>query len=47
MEVILAHKLEIVAFLLALSELLALSPKIKANSIFQLIVSVIKKVSGK
>lgn len=47
MEVILAHKLEIVAFLLALSELLALSPKIKANSIFQLIVGIVKKIAGK
>lgn len=47
MEVILAHKFEIVGFLLALSELLALSPKIKANSIFQLIVGIIKKIAGK
>jgi hypothetical protein len=47
MEVILAHKLEIVAFLLALSELLALSPKVKANSIFQLVVGIIKKIAGK
>lgn len=47
MEVILAHKLEIVAFLLALSELLALSPKVKANSIFQIVVGIIKKIAGK
>jgi hypothetical protein len=47
MEVILAHKLEITVFLLALSELLALSPKIKANSIFQLVVGIIKKIAGK
>ena len=47
MEIILAHKLEIVGFLLALSELLALSPQVKANSIFQLIVGVIKKIAGK
>ena len=47
MEVILAHKVEILGFLLALSELLALSPKIQANSVFQLIVAAIKKIAGK
>lgn len=47
MEVILAHKIEVLAFLLALSELLALSPKIQANSVFQLIVNAIKKIAGK
>lgn len=47
MEVILAHKVEILALLLALSEVLAISPKIQANSIFQLIVGVIKKIAGK
>jgi hypothetical protein len=47
MEVILGHKIEILAFLLALSELLGLSPKIQSNSIFQLLVSIIKKVAGK
>jgi hypothetical protein len=47
MEIVLAHKLEIIGFLLALSELLALSPKIKANSVFQLIVSLVKKAAGK
>ena len=47
MEIIIAHKVEILAFLFALSELLAISPKIKANSVFQLISNVIKKAAGK
>jgi hypothetical protein len=47
MELIIAHKFEIIAFLFALSELLAIFPKIKANSVFQLISSMIKKAAGK
>jgi len=47
MEVILAHKSEILVFLLALSELLAVIPSVKANSIFQLAVGLIKKIAGK
>lgn len=47
MEVILAHKTEILAVLLAVSELLASVESIKSNSIFQLVVSLLKKVSGK
>jgi hypothetical protein len=47
MEVIIAHKVEILAVLLAVSELLAAIPAIKANSIFQLAVALIKKIAGK
>jgi hypothetical protein len=47
MELVIAHKTEILALLLAVSELLALSPKIKANSIFQLLVNLAKKAAGK
>lgn len=47
MDFILAHKVEILGFLLALSELLALIPSIKANSVFQLLVNLIKKFLGK
>lgn len=47
MEIIIAHKVEILAFLFALSELLAISPKIKSNSVFQLAFSMIKKAAGK
>jgi hypothetical protein len=47
MELIIAHKVEILAFLFALSELLAILPKIKSNSVFQLISSMIKKAAGK
>lgn len=41
------NKLVILAFLLASSELLALSPKIKSNSVFELVVSFLKKFSPK
>ena len=37
----------IVGFLLALSELLALIPKVKANSVFQLALNILKKASEK
>lgn len=47
MEFIIAHKAEILALLLAVSECLALSKKIEANSIFQLVYSAIKKAAGK
>ena len=47
MELVLSHKVEILAFLLALSELLALIPSVKSNSIFQLGVNLIKKIAGK
>jgi hypothetical protein len=47
MEFIIAHKVEILAALLAVSELLAVVPSVKANSIFQLSVSLIKKIAGK
>lgn len=38
------HQVVILAFALALSEVLALIPAIKANSIFQLIVELMKKL---
>lgn len=41
------NKVVILAFLLSLSELLALSPKIKSNSIFQLLVNFVKNFSPK
>ena len=44
MEVILANKEIILVFLLALSEVLALIPSIKANSVFQLAVGGLKKL---
>lgn len=47
MEVVLAHKVEILAVLLAVSELLGSFDSVKSNSIFQLAVSVIKKIAGK
>lgn len=37
----------ILAALLAVSEALALIPAVKSNSVFQLLVNVIKAVSGK
>ena len=47
MDVIIAHKTEILALLLAISELLAAIPAVKANSVFQLAVGLIKKIAGK
>jgi len=47
MELVLANKMVIVGFLLALSEVLALIPSIKSNSIFQLVWNGLKKVVGK
>jgi hypothetical protein len=47
LEVIVANKVIVLGFLLALSEVLALIPSIKANSIFQIVVNAIKKVAGK
>lgn len=44
---IIANKAVILGFLFALSELLALIPSIKANSIFEGIVGLIKKALGK
>jgi hypothetical protein len=46
MELLLSHKVEVLGFLLALSELLALTP-LKSNSIFELVVSLVKKLAGK
>lgn len=47
MEVVIANKVVIVGFLFALSEVLALIPSVKANSVFQVVVNVLKKVVGK
>lgn len=47
MEFIIAHKVEILGILLLGSELLASSEKIAANSIFQLVVNILKKIAGK
>jgi hypothetical protein len=47
MDVIVAHKSEILLFLFALSEILALIPSLKANSVFQLIAVALKKAAGK
>jgi hypothetical protein len=44
MEWMMEHQLVILAFALALSEVLALIPAIKANSIFQLVVELMKKL---
>lgn len=46
-EFIIANGAIILAALLALSEVLAQIPSIKANSIFELIVGLLKKISGK
>jgi hypothetical protein len=43
MEVIVANKMVIVGLLLALSEVLAIIPSVKSNSVFQLVVNIIKK----
>ena len=42
-----ANKVVILGFLFALSEVLALVPSIKANSVFGVIVGIIKKAMGK
>jgi hypothetical protein len=47
MEFILANKVVLLAFLFALSEVLALFPSVKANSVFQLVYNALKKVAGK
>jgi MFS superfamily sulfate permease-like transporter len=44
MEFIVEHAVVILAFLLALSEILALIPSIKSSSVFQLIVAALKKI---
>lgn len=47
MEVIIANKAVVFGFLFALSEVLALIPALKANSIFEMAVGLIKKIAGK
>lgn len=46
MEFIVAHKVEILGALLAISEVLALIPSIKSNSIFTLVVNLFKGLLG-
>lgn len=43
MEVIIANKAVVLGLLLALSEVLALVPQVKSNSVFELVVSILKK----
>jgi len=47
MAFVVAHKVEILAALLAISEVLAAVPAIKANSVFGLIVNGLKALAGK
>lgn len=48
MEVVLANKAVILGLLFALSEVLgAFAPAIKANSVFELVVGLLKKAVGK
>lgn len=47
MDLVLAHKVEILGILLLVSEILSSIPSIEANSIFQLIVGLLKKIAGK
>lgn len=44
---VVGHQLELLSFALGLSELLAILPGVKSNSIFQLIVNLIKSGLGK
>jgi hypothetical protein len=47
MDVIVAHKADIFLGLFLVSEILAIFPGIKANSIFQLLAGWIKSAAGK
>lgn len=47
MAFVVAHKFEIVIALLAISEVLAAVPAIKANSVFGLFVGLLKSMVGK
>jgi len=46
MEVIIANKEIVFGFLWALSEVLALIPEVKANSVFQLAVQALTAIKG-
>lgn len=46
MEFLLAHKVEILSALLAVSEVLALIPQIKASSVTELVISGLKSLLG-
>jgi len=41
------NKVVLVGFLFGLSEVLALIPSVKANSVFQLVSGLVKKAAGK
>lgn len=47
MELVLANKAVVFGFFFALSEVLSLIPSVKSNGVFQLIVSLGKKLAGK
>lgn len=46
MSFIIENKVVVLGALLAISECLALIPAIKANSIFELVVDILKKIRG-
>jgi hypothetical protein len=47
MELIITNKAVVFGFLFALSEVLALIPSLKANSVFETVVGLVKKLAGK
>jgi hypothetical protein len=47
MEIVLAHKAEILGILWLVSEVLAAIPAVKANSVFQIVKGILAKVLGK
>jgi hypothetical protein len=47
MELVLSHKVEILGFLFALSELLSLIPSVKSNGVIQMLFGLVKKAAGK
>lgn len=47
MEIVIAHKAEILGIFWLVSEVLASIPALKSNSIFQLVKGVLAKVLGK
>lgn len=47
MELVLANKAVFFGFFFALSEVLSLIPSVKSNGVFELVVSLVKKLAGK
>ena len=47
MDIIIENKAVVLGLLFAISEVLALIPNIKSNSVFEFIYNALKKVSGK